>query len=324
MSLTSPSMAPVVPALTKPKITSMSAVLVEDGPDKGAIWHFGEPNHEQRALELGTIWADLSHRGVIAITGADRITWINNMTTQELTTLPTGTWTESLLLDANGRIEQQFFLADDGTTMWIHTEREKVAEFVTFLNKMRFMLDVDVIDATGDFAVVRTPGVTDAIGGPYAIIEREKLESFTEELDLGNKQIGIWALEAQRVAAGRARILFETDHKSIPNELGFINTAVHMKKGCYRGQETVAKVFNLGHPPRRLVLLHLDGSMVHMPAHGDKITLDGKEIGYIGTVARHFELGPIALAVIKRTTPVDAVLEIDGVSATQEVLVPAE
>jgi folate-binding Fe-S cluster repair protein YgfZ len=64
--------------------------------------------------------------------------------------------------------------------------------------------------------------------------------------------------------------------------------------------------------------------MVHMPAHGDKVTLDDKEIGYIGTVARHYELGPIALAVIKRTTPVDAVLEIDGVTATQEVLVPAE
>jgi tRNA-modifying protein YgfZ len=134
----------------------------------------------------------------------------------------------------------------------------------------------------------------------------------------------MWALEAERIAAGRARILLESDHKSIPNELGFLNTAVHMNKGCYRGQETVAKVFNLGHPPRRLVLLHLDGTMVHMPEHGAKVVFDGKEVGYIGSMARHFELGPIALAVIKRTVPVGATLDIDGVAATQEVLVAAE
>lgn len=302
----------------------MSAVLVEAGPDKGAIWHFGEPNKEQRALEAGLAWADLSHRGVITIIGSDRIKWINDMTTQELTTLPTGSWSESLLLDANGRIEQQFFLVDDGTTLWLHTEAEKVSEFVAFLNKMRFMLDVDVQDKSAEYAVLRTPGTPDAIGGPYEIIAKSELAARVNEYSQKYMQVGIWALEAERVAAARARILFETDHKTIPNELGFINTAVHMNKGCYRGQETVAKVFNLGKPPRRLVRLHLDGSMVHMPEHGAVITLDSVEVGFVGTVARHYELGPIALAVIKRTVPVTATLDISGVSAAQEVIVPAE
>ena len=82
----------------------------------------------------------------------------------------------------------------------------------------------------------------------------------------------MWALEALRVAQGRARLLFEVHHKSIPNELGFLNNSVHMQKGCYRGQETVAKVFNLGQPPRKLVLLHLDGSMVAMPENGARNT----------------------------------------------------
>jgi folate-binding protein YgfZ len=132
--------------------------------------------------------------------------------------------------------------------------------------------------------------------------------------------VGIWALEAERVAAGRARLLFETDHKSIPNELGFLNNAVHMNKGCYRGQETVAKVFNLGQPPRRIVLLHLDGSMVAMPEHGAKLFFEDKEVGFIGTMARHYELGPIALAVVKRNLALDAVLIADGVAATQEEL----
>ena len=303
----------------------MSAVLVESGLDQGAIWHFGEPNHEQRALAVGNGWADLSHRSVIAVSGADRTKWLNDMMTQELATLPTGQWSESLLLDAHGHIEQQLFLVDDGSTTWIHTESAKAEELVNYLNKMKFMLDVDVQDRSTEFAVLRTPGSADALGGPYALVPRAELPELTAAYTTaGHMQVGTWALEAERIAAGRARILLETDHKSIPNELNFLHSAVHMNKGCYRGQETVAKVYNLGRPPRRLVLLHLDGSMVHMPEHGAKVSYEGKEIGQIGSMSRHFELGPIALAVIKRSVPSDATLDIDGVSATQEVLVAAE
>ena len=303
----------------------MSAVLVESGLDVGAIWHFGEPNQEQRALAAGNGWADLSHRAVITISGKDRIKWLNDMMTQELATLPTGQWTQTLLLDAQGHVEQQLFLVDDGETIWIHTESSKAEELITYLNKMKFMLEVDVQDRTEQFAVLRIPGRPDSIGGPYLFIPRSGLSDVAAaNAKAGHIQVGTWALEAERIAAGRARILLDTDYKSIPNELGFLHTAVHMNKGCYRGQETVAKVFNLGHPPRRLVLLHLDGSMVHMPEHGAKIALEGKEIGFIGSMARHYELGPIALALIKRTVPVTATLDIDGVHATQEVLVPAE
>jgi folate-binding protein YgfZ len=303
----------------------MSAVLVESGPDQGAIWHFGEPNQEQRALAVGKAWADLSHRSVITVSGSDRVKWINDMMTQELLTLPAGQWSQTLLLDAQGHIEQQLFFVDDGQALWFHLDREKADELLNYLNTMRFMLDVDVQDRSAEFAVLRAPGVADTWGGPFALVPRAEVKEITEAYaSAGYVQIGMWALEAERIAAGRARILLETDHKSIPNELGFLHTAVHMNKGCYRGQETVAKVYNLGHPPRRLVLLHLDGSMVHMPEHGAKVTFDGKEIGYIGSMSRHYELGPIALALIKRTVPTDAVLEIDGVSATQEVLVPAE
>lgn len=303
----------------------MSAVLVESGLDEGAIWHFGEPNQEQRALAAGKAWADLSHRAVISVSGKDRTKWINDMMTQELLTLPTGQWSQTLLLDARGHIEQQLFLVDDGESIWFHTESAKAEELTTYLNKMKFMLDVEVQDRTAQFAILRAPGAADSVGGPYALVPRAELEDVINGYkSAGYVQVGTWALEAERIAAGRARILLESDYKSIPNELGFLHTAVHMNKGCYRGQETVAKVFNLGHPPRRLVLLHLDGSMVHMPEHGAKVTLDGKEVGFIGSMARHYELGPIALAVIKRTTPVAATLEIDGVAATQEVLVAAE
>ncbi len=302
----------------------MSAVLVEDGPDKGAIWHFGQPNHEQRSLADGTGFADLSHRAVITVCGKDRLTWLNDLCTQEFAKLTPGIWVESLILDAQGHITHQFFAVDDGETVWIHTEREKESELLTFLQRMVFMLNVDPQSATATHAVLRAPGLHDGIGGPYAIVARTELSDVLAAFAAVHSQVGTWALEAERVAAHRARILFETDHKSIPNELGFLNGAVHMKKGCYPGQETVAKVFNLGHPPRRLVLLHLDGSMVHYPVTGAKVFSGEKEVGYIGTLARHYELGPIALAVIRRTTPVSETLTVDGVPATQEVIVLAE
>ncbi len=302
----------------------MSAVLVEEGPDKGAIWHFGEPNHEQRALVAGTAFADLSHRAVLTITGVDRLTWMNDLATQEFAALRPGIWVESLMLDAQGHITHQFFAVDDGETLWLHTEREKGEPLLTFLQRMVFMLRVEPKLVSDTHAVVRAPGLHDGLGGPFAIVPRDELSETLAAFASVHMQVGTWALEAERVAAHRARILFETDHKSIPNELGYLGGAVHMKKGCYPGQETVAKVFNLGHPPRRLVLLHLDGSMVHYPVTGAKVFAGEKEVGYIGTLARHYELGPIALAVIRRTTPVTEVLMVDGVPATQEVIVAAE
>ena len=298
----------------------MTAVLVEDGPDKGAIWHFGEPNQEQKALVAGNGWADLSHRGVISITGKDRLTWLHALTTQHLEQLPVATWIDALILDPQGHVIEQLFLVDDGTTTFIHAEKERTAPVVEYLNKMKFMLEVDVVDQSNNYAVLRAPGAADKFGGPYALVPRNELKETTEAFNKSHTQVGIWALEAERVASGRARLLFETDHKSIPNELGFLNNAVHMNKGCYRGQETVAKVFNLGQPPRRIVLLHLDGSMVAMPEHGAKLFFEDKEVGFIGTMARHYELGPIALAVVKRNLALDAVLIADGVAATQEEL----
>ncbi|MTA47164.1 MAG: folate-binding protein, partial [Actinobacteria bacterium] len=247
--------------------------------------------------------------------GKDRLTWLHALTTQHLEQLPVATWIDALILDPQGHVIEQLFLVDDGQTTWIHLEKERTQGVVDYLNKMKFMLEVDVTDQSNNFAVFRAPGLADKFGGPYALVPRSELKETTEAFNKSHTQVGIWALEAERVAAGRARLLFETDHKSIPNELGFLNNAVHMNKGCYRGQETVAKVFNLGQPPRRLVLLHLDGSMVAMPEHGAKLFFEGKEVGYICTMARHFELGPIALAVIKRNTPDTAELVSESVSA---------
>jgi folate-binding Fe-S cluster repair protein YgfZ len=106
--------------------------------------------------------------------------------------------------------------------------------------------------------------------------------------------------------------------------VGWVGPAVHLDKGCYRGQETVARVHTLGRPPRRLTLLHLDGTENRLPAQGADLVLDGKVVGVVGSSARHHELGPVALALVKRNVPPDADLEADGMPATQEVVVDPE
>ena len=301
----------------------MTAVFVEDGPDKGAIWHFGEPNKEQRALAEGKAWADLSHLSVIAISGEDRLKWLHDLTTQYLVDFGAGIWLSAMILDPQGHVEYQFNVVDDGTTSYLVMDPQFVEGLSAYLNKMRFMLRVEVRDATSEFAVMRAPGVANDIGGPFALVPRAELDEMKSAFNSTATQVGTWALDAERVAAGRPRHGIDTDFKTIPNELGVLNGAVHMNKGCYRGQETVAKIYNLGKPPRRLVMLHLDGHAVVMPPTGTPVMNGEVQVGFLGTVARHHELGPIALAIVKRNTPVDAQLMVEGVAASQQIIVEA-
>jgi folate-binding protein YgfZ len=299
----------------------MSAVLVEEGPDKGAIWHFGQPALEQRALAEGRAWADLSHLAVIAVSGVDRLQWLHDLTTQHLLNLASGQWAPALILDPNGHVEYQFNCFDDATSTWLIVDNDYAAGLVAYLNKMKFMLRVEVRDASTEFGVLRAPGASTDIGGPFILVPRADIEKVSAEFSKTSEQVGTWALEAERVAAHRPRHGVDTDFKAIPNELGLLNSSVHMNKGCYRGQETVAKIFHLGAPPRRLVMLHLDGSAVVMPEPGTPVMNGEVQVGYLGTLARHHELGPIALALIKRNTPIDATLTVDGITASQEIIV---
>jgi folate-binding protein YgfZ len=161
--------------------------------------------------------------------------------------------------------------------------------------------------------------------GTDLVVPRERLADIVAaSADGGAAVAGMAAYEALRIAAHRPRLGLDTDHKTLPHEVGWIETAVHLSKGCYRGQETVARVYNLGHPPRRLILLHLDGSEDRLPVHGDPVTRDGTQVGFVGSAARHFELGPVGLGLIKRMVPVDAELRAGGVPAAQEIVVPPD
>jgi folate-binding protein YgfZ len=320
---------------------------VEAGwPDEGVAAHYGDPMREQRAAEESAGFVDRSNRGVVRITGPDRLSWLHSLTTQALDGLAPGAAAEALVLSPNGHIEHHLTLTDDGAATWIHVEPGTAAALVEFLESMRFMLRVEVADVSQDHAVLTLlgPGASDIAAGldgvvasvkpgPFGtndlIVVRDRLPGAAGDLvRRGAAPAGMWAFEALRIAAHVPRLGLDTDHRTIPHEVGWTETAVHLNKGCYRGQETVARVHNLGHPPRRLVFLNLDGSEDRLPGHGDPVELDGPGkgtvVGFTGSAARHYELGPIGLALVKRTVPVEATLLAGGVPAAQEVIVPPD
>ena len=335
-------------------LLSRPAAVEAAGADAGVAAHYGEPLREQRALAAGTAVVDLSHRGVVTVTGPDRLSWLNTLSSQQVTGLGPGESSELLLLSVQGRIEFDARVVDDGGTTWLIVEGAEAAPLAEFLNRMKFMLRVEVADVSTDWAVV---GSTKAIpewsgllawqdpwphvsagGFSYATVteanhpglERPWFEYLVpaaalEETVAGRPLAGTLAAEALRVAAWRPRIGAETDDKTIPHELDLLRTAVHLAKGCYKGQETVARVHNLGHPPRRLVFLQLDGSQHTLPAAGSPVLVGDRKVGTVTSVAQHYEMGPVALAVIKRSVAPDEILTVlDGdepYPASQELIV---
>jgi tRNA-modifying protein YgfZ len=296
-------------------LLEMPDAVEADAPDGGVAAHYGQPYAEQKRLESGEGFVDLSHRGVLKVSGPDRLGWLHSLTTQQLEGLAPHTPTMSLILSPQGHLEHAFAGYDDGEAFWAHTEPGRVASLVEWLDSMRFMMRVEVTDETAATAVVQ------AAGGEVSFIDRATLPAYVEE---HGPPAGIWAAEALRISSGVPRLGLDTDERTIPNEAGLIGLAVALEKGCYRGQETVARVHTLGRPPRRLVLLHLDGSVDRLPEQGADLTLDGRRVGMVGSSARHHELGPIGLGLVKRNVATDADLLADGVAASQEVLVDPE
>jgi folate-binding protein YgfZ len=323
--------------MDSPLLAEPGAVPAQ-GPDAGVAAYYTDPLAEQRAIAASWGVVDLSHRDVVRVTGPDRLSWLHSLTTQHLEQLAPGGSAQALILNPQGHVEHALSLADDGESTWAHVEPGTGPALVEFLNSMRFMLRVEPADVSAEHAVLAALGPgADGSGVVTAaattedqlqkslIVPRGQIAAVVAELrGAGAALAGVWAHEALRIAARQPRLGLDTDHRTIPHEMGWIDTAVHLDKGCYRGQETVARVHNLGHPPRRLVLLHLDGSEDRLPGHGDQVRLDGKDIGFVGSAARHYELGPIGLALVKRTVPVDATLLADGIPAAQEVIVPPD
>ncbi len=340
----------------------MNAVPAPDsGPDAGAIWHYGDPLGEQRAAETDAVLVDRSHRAVLTLTGADRQTWLHNISTQHVSELPDGASTQNLSLDGQGRVEDHWMQTELGGVTYLDTEPWRGEPLLSYLSKMVFWSDVT--PAAADTAVLSLIGprladraVLDALGldalpdeliaiplagggfmrrmpAPTAgqielelLVPRGQVADWqTRFTQAGVRPSGVWTYEAHRVAAVRARLGVDTDERTIPHEVRWIGGpgvgAVHLDKGCYRGQETVARVHNLGKPPRMLALLHLDGS-VDRPSTGDAVLAGGRGVGRLGTVVDHVDLGPIALALLKRGIPADTELATGAAASVAAVIDP--
>ena len=301
--------------------------------------HYGNPLGEQRELASGAAVVDLSHRGILSVTGPDRLSWLDSLTSQSLARLAPGESAETLQLDPNGHVEFAIRVIDDGETAWLLVDEDERMPLLTWLERMRFSLRVELADRSAEFATIGSFGDVSVVpaaphgvplvwrdpwqrvspgGHQYSLAAEHPAaswsysETLVERSRLGEAAAlpaaGLLALEALRIAAWRPRFATEVDARSIPHELDWLRSAVHLAKGCYRGQETVAKVHNLGHPPRRLVLLHLDGSEGVLPEPGSPVLLGEATVGAVTSAAIHFELGPIALAVVKRSVDATATL----------------
>ena len=310
-------------------------------PDEGVAWHYGDPLAEQRETVASAGWSDRSHRDVLTVGGPDRLTFLHTLLSQHLTELAPGVPTQALLLDANGRVEEHLQVIDDGERIWLDTEAGRGAGLRGYLERMTFWSDIEiaapevavlsvlgpdaasVIGAAEPSTVVSRATTWPAGGGVDLLVPRSELALAAAKLSAaGARALGSWGFEALRVAAGVPRLGQETDDKTIPHEVGWIGSAVHLQKGCYRGQETVARVQNLGKPPRRLALLHLDGSEVALPARraaivpAESVDAQGESsarpVGWIGTAVRHWELGPLALAILKRQVADETPLAVLG------------
>ncbi|WP_127476236.1 YgfZ/GcvT domain-containing protein [Microbacterium sulfonylureivorans] len=335
--------------------------------DDGGLQHVGNPLVEQRALAAGQAVVPLSDRAVLAVPGEDRLSWLDSLTSQALTSLAPGVSTELLVLDPQGHVEHAASVVDDGETTWLIVDRADADGLLAWLRRMRFRLRVDPRDASDEYAVfggtaaglgrveAARPGAVPLVwtdpwphiapgGWGYAPVDphpgagrdwAEALVTRDEERRIADAAAGgdlviagLAAADALRVAAWRPRWAADVDERVLPHELDWLRTAVHLSKGCYRGQETVAKVHNLGHPPRRLVALQLDGSGSVLPGRGAVVRVGDDAVGAVTSAALHFEDGPIALAIVRRSTPVDATLLVDTedgpITAAQEVIVPPE
>lgn len=333
----------------------MSAVPAPDtGPDAGAVWHYGDPVGEQRAALEDAVVVDRSHRAVLTLTGADRKSWLHSISSQHVSDLADGAVTQNLSLDGQGRVEDHWIQTELGGVTYLDTEPWRGEPLLAYLRKMVFWSDVAIAPADlavlsllgprlGDERVLRALGVDSLpaehtavalpdggflrrMGGPGIeldlVVPRAATADWLDDLTAaGVRTAGVWAYEALRVAALRPRLGVDTDERTIPHEVGWIGSAVHLDKGCYRGQETVARVHNLGKPPRMLVLLHLDGS-TDRPSTGDSVLAGGRVVGRVGTVVDHVDLGAICLALVKRGLPADTALTTGGEVEVAAVIDP--
>ena len=323
----------------------------------GAPAHFGNPLAEEAALREGQAFTCLSSLQVLRLTGEDCRRWLHSLSTCDVQNMEEGESREMLLLDPQGHINHAAFLQLEAEAIYLFTDREKIAALEDFLQKMKFRMRVEISRLAGavfgfiDFSeeiaarieqtaqvLWKDPWPQVLAGGAHygvppamhpAAGRRRWLAFYDEKSGAAARMAwanilqpaGLLAWEAVRITDWRPRALTEVCGPVFPHELDWLRTALHSSKGCYCGQEAVAKLINLGRVPRRLTYLYLEAG-AELPSAGAKVYAGGKEVGILTSVTRSYLEGAVGLALLKRSVPVDQVLEVaENIAAAQQEIV---
>lgn len=327
-----------------PSLAEPGAIATEGG---ATALHFGDPFAEQKRAATGIVLIDRSDRELLTIAGQERLSWLEGFVSQHVTELGPGQGGSSLILDANGRVEHLFGITAGAEELIVDTEPGRAEGLFAFLDRMVFWAAAEprlapelalltVVgagthsalaavlgdDVSGSLPGLRAwrPRTHPAAEGVDIVVERDHLPAAWAALrEVTDAAVGSWAWDALRVM-DLWPATADLDEKVIPHEVPAwiggvqLGGAVHLDKGCYRGQETVARVHNLGRAPRALVRVMFDGSHDELPAPGSELTAGSRVVGRLGTALHHYEEGPVALALVKRSIGADIDLQVEGMT----------
>jgi folate-binding protein YgfZ len=304
-----------------------------------------ELDGQYRALREGAGVLDRSERGKIVVGGPDAADFVQAQLTNDIEGLAPGEGCYAALLDRKGHMQADMRVLRLGAEeIWLDTEREARDAVLRHLSMYRIGRELELVDNPTQ-AILSTigPRAAELTGaGPlspehaHREIELGGVACRAVATDLGVDlicaagdagtlagalhaagavRVGEAAAEILRVESGRPRFGREMTTATIPQEAGIDDRAVSFSKGCYIGQETVARLHYKGKPNR-----HLRGLRLAAPVDdGDPIVLDGREVGRIGTAVLSPAFGPLALAVIRREAELGDRVEIGESAIAAEV-----
>ena len=339
----------------KSPLLSRPAAVEAGGADAGVAAHYGEPLREQRALAAGTAVVDLSHRGVVTVSGPDRLSWLNTLSSQQLTSLAPGQSTELLLLSVQGRIEFDARVVDDGATTWLIVEAAEAAPLAEWLNKMKFMLRVEIADVSADWAVLGSTQPRPGVGRRCRSGKtrgRTSAPAATPTPWWARTPIPAW--NGRGSSTWSPRPSWSRPWATVPSPAPWPPRRCGLPRGGPGGARKrttrPSRTSSTSSAPpctwpraatrarrrspasttwatRRAVSCSSSSTAPSTPCPraGSEVRAGERKVGTVTSVAQHYEMGPVALAVIKRSVAPDEVLTVvDGdepYTAAQEVIV---
>lgn len=296
---------------------------------------------EDRVLREGCGLVDRSERGKLALTGPEAKAFLQGQLTQDIEALEPGTGAYAAFLTHKGKMLGELRVLDTGDELLLDTERAALQELFNMIRRFKLGMDVELHKRTLETGLLslvgprarevagndlpaaehaNAPGeiaghpvtlaVTDA--GVDVFCAAEHTAGVRAALEAAGAQpVSEAAAEVLRVESGRPRWGLELNDSVIPQEAGLNDRAVSFTKGCYVGQETVARLYYRGKPNR-----HLRGLRLAAPVTpGTAVTLDDRAIGTVGSAVVSPRLGPVALAILRREAEPGATVDAGGVAA---------